>query len=374
MFKNGPYLADTPERLKSYSLTGENWQMDLKYKNLSPATKVAIFMLTIGEDLAAKILAELPKPEAKKVIFALKSLSHVEPEMVDAVLQEVSSLLEQMPGQAMLGGLNHPQNQQKMFAKLLTLLDKDQVNLFANFKPFPTLEILAEFDDEWLAAYLSKQHPQTMAVLAAHLPGPRFAKVVKQMAEVDLSSLLVRIAYLEPVEVSFMEEIEDALRTELEQHKLKPRHKIGGVEAVAKLLGTMNQEAAKTYLTYIAEKDPNLAGAVREHMFRFEDLLRIAATQLVPLVQSIPTNTWVLALKVSSKPVRDHIYKAMSERSAKRLQEDLETLPKVKVSDCEQAQRAIADAARQMIDDGNMIMDDQLSDAPSTKSTKSRAS
>ena len=90
----------------------------------------------------------------------------------------------------------------------------------------------------------------------------------------------------------------------------------------------------------------------RPLVFTFEDLRRLEGRAVQALLKEIATEQLTLALKTASPELREKIFANVSSRAAANLREELELMGPVRVSDVEEAQRAIVDTALRLERDG----------------------
>ena len=134
------------------------------------------------------------------------------------------------------------------------------------------------------------------------------------------------------------------------------RKKIGGVNQVAKVLAQLDSSVSEGILEQIEQKSPDLIEAVREQMFTFNDLLRIDGQGFQVLVRTVPKELWKLALKTASPQVKSLVWKNMSDRQAKMLQEDMDNTGPVRRSDVESAQKDILSLVKKLESDGKLVI------------------
>jgi flagellar motor switch protein FliG len=132
--------------------------------------------------------------------------------------------------------------------------------------------------------------------------------------------------------------------------------KVGGVAPVAEILNSIDKASETRILSTIEESNPDLAEKIRELMFTFEDLTLIDSKQMQTVLKDVDKADLAMALKTASDAVRELIMKSMSTRAAEMLNDDLENMGPVKVSDVETAQQKIIKIVKKLEEEGKLIM------------------
>ncbi len=132
-----------------------------------------------------------------------------------------------------------------------------------------------------------------------------------------------------------------------------------GKEKIAKILSRMNSQDSKKILEYIASKNTQLSSEVRELMFTFEDILELTSKDMQLLHKKIDTNDLLLSLKGASDELKDKLFSGISTKKKMILTEEFELMGKVKKSDVEEARQRIMDIVRDMIERGEISLDDE---------------
>ena len=170
------------------------------------------------------------------------------------------------------------------------------------------------------------------------------------------SDVITRMAHLERVDKNIIEEIEGVLKEQLESIALVEGRRLGGVEVVAGMLNQMNRAMESEILEAIEESNPELADKIKQLMFTFEDLTKIDDKGMQLLLKEISSEDLTVALKGASETLKAKILNNMSDRAAKMLKEDLEAMGPLRVSEVEKAQVKIAMVAKQLSEEGKIVM------------------
>lgn len=321
-------------------------------KKLSGSDKAAVLLLALGDDLASQILGQLAPGEAKRIVNALSRIGRVDEEEARAVLEEFQRLLTSPAQRPLQGGGDAA----RRILEAAAHVRGEDLGIKLEDGSSTLRETLLAIDAKTLAGYLRREHPQTMALVLAHLSGKKCGDTLKLLPETLHVDLIERIARLEAVDPEILVELEESLRAELERTSLASQRPIGGVTQVAQLIAGMDKASGERFLDALEERDPGLAEAVRAQLFTFADLVRLDDAGLRLLIAQTPRRTLLLAMKDAPAAVRELILRNVSERARKTLLEDVEAQGKVRKEDVEAAQRDMATLARKLEDEGKLTI------------------
>ncbi|MBI3991692.1 MAG: flagellar motor switch protein FliG, partial [Candidatus Lambdaproteobacteria bacterium] len=229
-------------------------------------------------------------------------------------------------------------------------------NLSANVEE-SALESLKWLDPKAIANFITHEHPQTIALILAHLEDPeQTATVLKELPENLQADVVYRMAILESIQPGVVSEIDEVLSREMQAAGAMGTAKVGGIEAVAEMLNSLDKSTETRILATIEESNPDLAEQIRELMFTFEDMVLIDSRGMQLILKEVEQQDLVLALKTASDSIKELIFSSMSQRASEMLREDLEVLGPVKVADVERAQQNLVKVARRLEEEGKVII------------------
>jgi flagellar motor switch protein FliG len=117
-------------------------------------------------------------------------------------------------------------------------------------------------------------------------------------------------------------------------------------------------------LESLAQRDQAVAEEIRRQMFTFDHLARLDDHAFKKLLQNVPIEDLVIALKTGSSDVRAKVFGNLSNRARQSLIEEEEMMGPRRVSEIEAKQREIVDLARRLADQGEISLgndgDEQL--------------
>ena len=219
------------------------------------------------------------------------------------------------------------------------------------------LESLKWLDPKAIANFITHEHPQTIALILAHLEDPeQTAVVLKELPENLQADVVYRMAILESIQPGVVSEIDEVLSREMQAAGAMGTSKVGGIEAVAEMLNSLDKSTETRILATIEESNPDLAEQIRELMFTFEDMVLIDSRGMQLILKEIPQDELIMALKTASDSIKELIFSSMSQRASEMLREDLEVLGPVKISDVERSQQNMVKISRRMEEEGKVVI------------------
>ena len=326
-----------------------------KSAQLNGVRKAAILLVTVGEDLAKEILRALPELDVQRLTEELADLRGVTPEISAEVLEEFWELLETQ-NFAIHGGLDYANRLLvDAFGKqraddLLLQLRRAQEEAHGN------LAKLQRTDPAQLGKLLDSEHPQTIALVLAHLDPKRASMVLDNLSEEHKVVSIQRLAEMRQFSPEMAQKVALILHRRLESVGDNARRSYSGFKAVADLLNRLNAEESKRILENIEDSQPELALSIRNLMFTFEDLVTVPPASIREIVSGVDKRQLALALRGAHDDLRAQVFKAMSSRAVDMLKEDMEVLGPVRSREVSQAQQEILNLARRLEAEGKVIL------------------
>jgi flagellar motor switch protein FliG len=323
--------------------------------SMSGVRKAAVLLVAVGEDLAKEILRALPEADVQRLTEELADLRGVTPELSAEIMEEFWQLLETQ-NFMVHGGLDFASRLlvdafgKQRAEDLLLMLRRSQEAAEGN------LAKLQRTDPQQLGKLLDTEHPQTIALVLAHLDPWRASTVLDNLSEEHKVVTIQRLAEMRQFSPEMAQKVAHILHRRLESMGDTARKSYSGFRAVADLLNRLNAEESKKILDAIEETQPELALNIRNLMFTFEDLMTVPAASIREIVSGVDKRQLALALRGANDDLRAQIFKAMSSRAVEMLKEDMEVLGPVRSREVMQAQQEILNLARRLEAEGKVIL------------------
>ncbi len=317
--------------------------------------RAAILVMALNEELAKDLLQELPEPSIEMLAAEIASLHHVDAAVTNSVLEEFDAMFEAQK-QSLYGGMA---SANRLLAGALgqsradAVLQQVQRTRDANDA---NLAMLQRVDPIQLSKSLENEHPQTVALVLAHLDPQRGSQVLSALGEEQRVAAVQRLAEMRHFSPEVAQKVARILHQQLQTMGDTRKHSYSGFKAVADLLNGLEAEASKKILDRVEQGSPQTAISVRNLMFTFEDLISVPQASVRDLIAGIDRRQLALAMKGTKDELRAHLYKAMSSRAAEMLREEIEVMGPVRSREVMQAQQSILATARRMEAAGQIVL------------------
>jgi flagellar motor switch protein FliG len=323
--------------------------------HLTGARKAAVLLMAVGEGLAKEILRSLPEQDVERLTGEFANLRGVSPETSASVLKEFWDLLETQ-GFIVHGGIDYAnrllaeafgkQRAEDLMIQIRRAQELEQGNLAQ----------LQRTDPQQLGKLLDAEHPQTIALVLAHLDPKQASLVLNNLTEEHRVASIQRLAEMRQFSPEMAQKVAQTLHRRLEKVGDSQRKSYSGFKAVADLMNRLSAEEAKRILESIEESQPELALGIRNLMFTFEDLVTVPPATIREIVSGVDKKQLAMALRGAKEDLRAAIFKSMSARAVEMLKEDMDVLGPVRSRDVAQAQQEILNLARRLEAEGKVIL------------------
>ena len=213
-----------------------------------------------------------------------------------------------------------------------------------------------EIDAAQLTSFIENEHPQTIALVLAHLHIDQAASVLSLLPKEVQIEVAKRLAEMDRTSPDVVKEVENVLRDRLLSIGGQDYTAAGGIDALVDILNRVDRATEKTILEDLEEQDPVLAEEVKKLMFVFEDIVLLDDRSIQTVLKEVDMKDLALALKAASEAVMKRIVSNMSDRAAEMLKEDIEFMGPVRLRIVEDAQQRIVNIVRRLDDSGEIII------------------
>ena len=328
-------------------------------RKLTGPEKAAVILLSLGED-HTRLWQGLDEDEIKEISQAMASLGTVSAQVVEELLIEFVS---GMTGSGSVMG-SFEQTQRLLAA----FMPGDRVEGLMEEIRGPAgrtmWDKLGNVNEAVLANYLKNEYPQTVAVVLSKVKPDHAARVLTSLPEDFALECVQRMLRMEPVQREILDKIEQTLRTEF-MSNLARTSKRDSHEMMADIFNSFDRQTEARFIGALEERNREAAERIRALMFVFEDLAKLDPGGIQTLLRAVEKDSLGLALKGSSESLRELFFSNMSERAAKIMREDMESMGPVRLKDVDQAQMAMVQVAKDLAAKGEIMLvgqggDDEL--------------
>ena len=331
-------------------MTGASGKAVSEAKPLTGAEKGLLFLVSLEEAVATKILKCMSPEEVKQLRAAAAALPEVESHALTTVHVEFAHLMERGVPTSLRGSgayLRRLVGQALGEAKAAELWTETREGSGA-------VQQLATLDLPTILGIIDREHPQTIAVILSQMAPQRAAEISSEMSAERQAQVVIRLAQLESIPNSVIEEIEKQFATEIAALASGSRQTINGVKAAGDLLKHLENERSEALIEELTSLNPELAERLKKALFTFDDMMRVDARGMQAVLKEISTENLVLALKTASEEIREKVFSSVSSRAAQMIREELELLGPTRLADVETAQQQIVEAALRLEREGRI--------------------
>jgi flagellar motor switch protein FliG len=323
-----------------------------KVKEMSGPKKAAIFLLYMGEEYATQAFEKMNEQEIGEVAFEMSMIESITPEM----LKEVSlDFVGQFEGEA------------RMIIESGSFINNIVKNTLKGTDADAVLDDLEKKKQDkpfiWsrninvgtLAGYVEGEHPQTIAMILAHMPSEISSEILMSLPEDLKGDISMRIARLGQISDDVVRDVDKALRLEL-SGAVGPGGKAGGLQVLVDIINGVDKTTEDAVMEFVEEDNPEMANDIRNLMFVFEDLNSIDDTAMREILKKVEGQQLTYALKTATDEMKEKIFSNLSQRAGEMLKDDLDAMGPIRLAEVEEAQQAVVRAAKELEADGTITL------------------
>jgi len=322
-------------------------------KPLSQAEKAAAVLLAMGKGVAGKLLKYFTQSELQTIIASAQRLRAIPPDELLLLVNEFEDLFTE--------GTGLMDNAAAIEAILEEGLTPEEVDgLLGRRTAFQAYESsiwdrLQDADPAFVAKFLSREHPQTMAYILSMLPSSFGAKVLLQLPESRRADIMNRTVNMKDVSTKAAQIIEKRVVELIEA--IDAERNSQGSAKVAELMNELDKPQVDTLLTSLETISKEAVNKVRPKIFLFEDLLHMPQRSRVMLLNDIAADILTMALRGASSEIKEGVLAAISPRQRRMIESDL-AVPTAALNPREVAiaRRAVAQEAIRLAAAGQILL------------------
>jgi flagellar motor switch protein FliG len=320
---------------------------------LTPTQRAAVLMLLLGEQQAAEILRYLNPKEVQALGGAMVSVADLSQEAVNVVLDEFITTLKKQTSL----GLGTGDYVEKVFRRALG--EDKAASVLSRVMPgqgSKGLEILKWMDARSIADMVRGEHPQVIAIILSVLDYDVAADLLSYLPQDARPEILQRVASLETVQPAAMQELEAIMMKQFENKSSAKSSSLGGIKAAAKIMNFVKVDQEGAIMAGLNQLDADLTQRIQDNMFVFENLVAVDNRGIQTLMRNVEPDMMMTALKGAPDFVKDKFFNNMSSRARVMFIDDMEAKGPLRITDVEEAQKAIMRIARRLSDAGELVL------------------
>ncbi len=319
------------------------------YDSLTMAEKIAIFLIQLGEDATTTIFSNMNIDTITEISKYIAKAKDIDKQVATAILEEFYAIT-QSNQYIRTGGLEYAKD------ILYRTLGSDEAqrildSLAKSMESGQSFGYLDQVKPQQLADFIINEHPQTIALILAHMDPTNAAETISFFSDELRSEVTIRMANLGDISPSIIKRVSTILESKLES-LTSYKVEVGGPRAVAEILNRLGQKAAKSTLGLVEQTDEKLANTIKDMMFTFEDISKMDNNGIREILKVADKKDLMVALKGSPDELRDKFLGSMSQRAQEAFTEEMQFLGAVRVKDVEEAQRRIVEEVQKLAEQG----------------------
>ncbi len=234
-----------------------NEEQKTLYNELGMAEKVAILLIQLGEDATANLFSHMDIDVVTNLSKHIATAKNIDKALASAVLEEFY-VISQSNQYIRSGGMEYAkeilyrtfgaEGAQKVLERLSKTMDTST----------QSFGYLAQIKPQQLADFITNEHPQTIALILAHMDPNHAAETLAFFPAQLRSEVTIRMANLGEISPSIVKRVSAVLENKLES-LTSYKVEVGGPRAVAEILNRLGQKASKSTIAYIEQMDGKLA-------------------------------------------------------------------------------------------------------------------
>ncbi len=327
--------------------------METSKASLSGTDRAAVLLMSLGEDNAAGVLKHMGPKEVQRIGMAMASLQSISRQDMNLVLQD---FVKTVGEQTSLGVGSEDYVRKVLTSALGEEKAGGVIDRIVKGRGSRGLEALKWMDARAVGDMIRTEHPQVVAIVLSFLDPDQAAEVLALMPESAQSDIVMRIATLDTLHPSALEELDQILEKQFTLNAAQSPAAMGGVKNAANIMNCLDPAIESRIIEQIRRADAALGGTIQDLMFTFDNFLDLDDRSVQSLLREVPGDRLVIALKGADERVREKIFRNMSKRAAEMLREDLESKGPVRLSDVEAAQKEILGTVRRMAENGEIAI------------------
>lgn len=326
-------------------------QEDDREAEIPLTQKVAIAMVALGEEVSGEVMKHLSDVEMEEITQAIAALKNISSDVTDRVLEEFEQHL--LAGEwVSTGGVDFARAALERAVgprKAQEILERVTSRVSSGFY------MLKNVAPDQIAPFISHEHPQTVALILSQLEAAQASGILSQLPERMQSDVAYRIATMENITPNVIKQIEESLESSL-RDILGGNQDVGGPKVVADILNLTGSSTEKNVLDQMDAQDPEVAESVRNLMFVFGDIARLTDREIQTLLREVDQKDLVIALKAADDELKEKVLSNMSERVRTFINEEMEYLGPMRLSEVEEVQLRIVQQVRQLEEQGQITI------------------
>ncbi|TXN60992.1 flagellar motor switch protein FliG [Methylobacterium sp. WL18] len=310
---------------------------------LSPSEEVAAVLIAMNKATASRLVKYFDNAELKQITRAVAQLGPVSRPQLEGIIEQVTAFFSD--GANLIGTAREMEKllegnlPPEMIASIMAdVLGQGERSVW---------DRISNGGEAALAAYLLKEHPQTAALILSKVKPACAAKVMAQLPPPLRNGIMRRMLTFKPIVEGTMKMIESTMHEDFMINQA--RNSGADTHArMADIINKMERQGMEEVLDSLAQSRPKSAEILKSLLFTFDDIINMTPRARTALFDQVSPEKVILALKGTSGTLRNVVLGAMTARTRRLVEHELEGGEPASQRDVLDARRSITDQALEM--------------------------
>ncbi|MDR1838465.1 MAG: flagellar motor switch protein FliG [Treponema sp.] len=316
--------------------TGISPKPDVVSQPESKYRRVAKFLILIGSEQAAEILAELDPKQVEEISKEIALTKVIKPEERDEILAEFHELFSRpfrFSGSSQ-GGVETARR--ILYAAKGPEKGEELLNRAVPESKENLLGFLEDFSPEQLVMVLKSETAQTTALILSRLTPKISAETLSRLPPDSKPEVLRRMAYQKEISPEVLEQIAAALKEKVRHISSNVNDiKIDGMQALAAILKQGDYGFGDKIINDLEKSIPEIGKDLKEKLYTLDDVINTVDRPIQDKLKTMPERDIAILLKGRGMEFREKILSCVSAGRRQLIREESEILGAVPKRDCD---------------------------------------
>jgi len=319
--------------------------------------RVAKFLILIGSEQAAEILAELETDQVEEISKEIAHIKTIDPEEGKKILKEFHTLFSRPyifsgksyggieAARRILYAAKGPEKGEEILNKAVPA---SKENLFS---------FLEEFSPEQLVMLLKPESAQTIAMILSRLPSKLSAETIIKLPPDSKPEVLRRIAYQREISPEVLEQVTAGLREKARNISGGAGDiEIDGMQTLAAILKQGDYDFGDKIISELEQSSPDIGKTLKEKIYTLDDVICTVDKPIQEKLSLMSDQEIAILIKGRGKQFCEKILSCVSAGRRKLIREEFEIMGAVSKRDCDTAAGEFLTWFRKARENGDIIL------------------
>ena len=315
--------------------------------------EIAGFLLLIGKDEAAKILAHLPDDLIEKISLEISRIGVLRPEEGKKIIEHFHIAVTEEQ-KKLQGG--------RKFARELlekSLGKEKAVNIISRIlapASIDQLDFLNELEPAQLRHLLSEEHPRLIGIILSHLEPQLGAKLLEILPNEIKPQIIHTMRERVRLSQETLESIVKSLKEKIRRIGTQQTEILDGAQILTEILRSMNADAERRLLEELGMRVPEIQTQIKERLFTIEQVQAIRDRDLQGILAEMTDENIALLMKGKDEEIRRRFLDNVSGERAILISETYHLMGPIPRREVLEATKKFIDRLRIMEERGEIIV------------------